>query len=137
MLRLLETEFRSALRLSEDPGEQCCSIACGTAAALWLRQLADRAMAQWPQLDIRVYAIENDLFGHDVTVSGLVTGRDLIRQLQGKDLGSRLLVSQNMLRRQEDDFLDDVTRREAGEALGVPVIAVESDGFLLWDAICG
>lgn len=137
MLRLLETEFRSALRLSEDPGEQRCSIACGTAAASWLRQLADRAMAQWPQLDIRVYAIENDFFGHDVTVSGLVTGRDLIRQLQGKDLGSRLLVSQNMLRRQEDDFLDDVTRREAGEVLGVPIIAVESDGFLLWDAICG
>ena len=99
--------------------------------------LAEQAAARWPQLDIRVYAIENDFFGHDVTVSGLVTGKDLIRQLQGKDLGSRLLISQNMLRRQEDDFLDDVTRKEAEEALGVPVIPVESDGFLLWDAICG
>jgi len=137
MLRLLETEFRSALRLSEDPGEQRCSIACGVAAAPWLRMLAERAMAQWPQLDIRVYAIENDFFGHDVTVSGLVTGKDLIRQLRGKDLGSRLLISQNMLRRQEDDFLDDITRQEAEETLGVPVIPVESDGFLLWDAICG
>ena len=137
MLRLLETEFASALRLSEDPGEQHCSIACGVAAAPWLRMLADRAMARWPQLDLRVYAIENDFFGHDVTVSGLVTGKDLIRQLQGKNLGSRLLVSQNMLRRQEDDFLDDVTRKQAEEALGVPVIPVESDGFQLWDAICG
>ncbi len=137
MLRLLETEFRSALRLSEDPGEQRCSIACGVAAAPWLRMLAEKAMTQWPQLDIRVYAIQNDFFGHDVTVSGLVTGKDLIRQLRGKDLGSRLLISQNMLRRQEDDFLDDITRQEAEEALGVPVIPVESDGFLLWDAICG
>ena len=137
MLRLLETEFLSALRLSEDPGEQRCSIACGAAAALWLRMLAEKAMAQWPQLDIRVYAIENDFFGHDVTVSGLVTGKDLIRQLRGKDLGSRLLISQNKLRRQEDDFLDDITRQEAEETLGVPVIPVESDGFLLWDAICG
>ena len=137
MLRLLETEFRSALRLSEDPGEQRCSIACGVAAAPWLRMLAEKATAQWPRLDIRVYAIENDFFGHDVTVSGLVTGKDLIRQLRGKDLGSRLLISQNMLRRQEDDFLDDITRQEAEETLGVPVIPVESDGFLLWDAICG
>ena len=137
MLRLLETEFGAALRLSEDPGEQHCSIACGAAAAPWLRMLADRATARWPQLDLRVYAIENDFFGHDVTVSGLVTGKDLLRQLQGKDLGSRLLVSQNMLRRQEDDFLDDVTRKQAEEALGVPVIPVESDGFQLWDAICG
>ena len=137
MLRLLETEFRSALRLSEDPGRQRCSIACGTAAAQWLRMLAEQAAERWPQLDIRVYAIENDFFGHDVTVSGLVTGKDLIRQLQKKDLGDRLLVSQNMLRRQEDDFLDDVTRKEAEQALGVPVIPVESDGFLLWDAICG
>ena len=137
MLRLLETEFRSALRLSEDPGAQRCSIACGLAAASWLQMLAEQAAARWPHLDIRVYAIENDFFGHDVTVSGLVTGKDLIRQLQGKDLGSRLLISQNMLRRQEDDFLDDVTRKEAEEALGVPVIPVESDGFLLWDAICG
>ena len=48
-----------------------------------------------------------------------------------------MLVSQNMLRRQEDDFLDDVTRKEAEQALGVPVIPVESDGFLLWEAICG
>ena len=66
-----------------------------------------------------------------------MTGGDLIRQLRGKDLGSRLLVSQNMLRRQEDDFLDDITRKDAEKALGLPVIPVEADGFELWDAICG
>ena len=137
MLRLLETEFRSALRMSEDPGVQHCSIACGTAAAPWMRMLAGQAMTMWPQLDIRVYAIENDFFGHDVTVSGLVTGEDLLRQLQGKALGSRLLISQNMLRRQEDDFLDDISRKDAEKALGLPVIPVEADGFELWDAICG
>ena len=42
-----------------------------------------------------------------------------------------------MLRRQERDFLDDVTLREAEDALGVPVVTVESDGFALWDALCG
>ena len=66
-----------------------------------------------------------------------MTGQDLVRQLQGKDLGDRLLITQNMLRRQEMDFLDDVTLRQAQEALGVPIVPTESDGFELWDAMCG
>ena len=137
MLRLLETEFRSALRLSDDPGAQHCSIATGVAAAPWLRMLAEHAVSRYPQLNIHVYPIINDFFGHSITVAGLVTGGDLIRQLQGKELGDRLLISQNMLRREERDFLDDVTLQEAADALQVPVSPVASDGFLLWDAICG
>ncbi len=137
MLRLLETEFSSALKLSEDPGPQCCSIATGTAAAPWLQMLTERARASYPQLDVRVCPIMNDFFGHQITVAGLVTGQDLIRQLEGRELGDRLLISQNMLRRQEMDFLDDVTLAQAEEALGVKIVPVESDGFALWDALCG
>ena len=137
MLRLLETEFSAALRLSDDPGPQRCSIAAGLAAAPWLRMLMDRAAARYPALQVRVWPIVNDFFGHQITVSGLVTGQDLIRQLRGKELGDRLLISQNMLRRQERDFLDDTTLAEAQEALGVPVVPVESDGFALLDAFCG
>lgn len=137
MLRLLETEFRSALRLSDDPGPLRCSIATGLAAAPWLKMLMDRAMAQYPALKVHVYPIVNDFFGHQITVAGLITGRDLIAQLRGKDLGERLLISQNMLRRQEMDFLDDTTLAEVREKLGVPVVPVESDGFALWDAVCG
>ena len=42
-----------------------------------------------------------------------------------------------MLRRDEMDFLDDVTLEEASAALGVPIYPVEQDGFALWDAMCG
>ena len=137
MLRLLETEFSAALKLSDDPGPQHLSIATGVAAAPWLRMLAERAEARYPRLRVRVYAIENDFFGHSITVAGLVTGGDLLRQLQGKELGDRLLISRNMLRREERDFLDGVTLQEASDALQVPVVPAESDGFLLWDAFCG
>ena len=137
MLRLLETEFRSALRLSDDPGPLRCSIATGLAAAPWLQMLMDRAMARYPGLKVHVYPIVNDFFGHQITVAGLITGQDLIAQLRGKELGERLLISQNMLRRQEMDFLDDTTLAQAEEKLGVPVIPVESDGFALWDTVCG
>ena len=137
MLRLLETEFRSALRLSDEPDCASFSIATGTSAAPYFQRLLDLAKEKYPRLDGRVYPIVNDFFGHSINVTGLITGRDLIAQLKGKELGSRLLISQNMLRREEMDFLDDVTLAEAVEALGVPIYPNEQDGFALWDAMAG
>ena len=83
------------------------------------------------------YAIENDFFGHSINVSGLITGQDLIAQLRGKDLGERLLISNNMVRHDELDFLDDITLEQASAALGVPIYPVDADGFALCDAMFG
>ena len=137
MLRLMETEFRSALKLSDEPDGVPFAIATGTAAAPFFEGLLALAKEKYPKLDGRVYAIRNDFFGHTITVAGLVTGQDLIAQLKDKYLGERLFVSQNMLRRQEMDFLDDVTLEQAVRALGVPIYPTEQDGFALWDAISG
>ena len=137
MLRLMETEFRSALKLSDEPDGVPFAIATGTAAAPFFEGLLALAKEKYPKLDGRVYAIQNDFFGHTITVAGLVTGQDLIAQLKDKYLGERLFISQNMLRRQEMDFLDDVTLEQAVRALGVPIYPTEQDGFALWDAISG
>ena len=137
MLRLLETEFRSALKLSDAPDGVPFSIATGVAAAPFFEGLLRLAKEKYPRLDGRVYAIENDFFGHSITVAGLITGQDLIRQLKGRELGRRLFISQNMLRREEMDFLDDVTLEDAVKALGLPIYPTEADGFALWDAISG
>ena len=137
MLRLLETEFKSALRLSDEPDGVPFAIATGVSAAPYFQRLLDLAKEKYPKLDGRVYAIVNDFFGHSINVSGLITGQDLIAQLKDRDIGRRLLISQNMLRRQEMDFLDDITLAEASKALGVPIYPVEQDGFALWDAMAG
>ena len=137
MLRLLETEFKSALRLSGEPDGVPFAIATGVSAAPYFQKLLDLAKEKYPALDGRVYAIVNDFFGHSINVAGLITGQDLIAQLKGKDIGRRLLISQNMLRRKEMDFLDDITLAEAAEALGVPIYPTEQDGFALWDAMAG
>ena len=108
-----------------------------TAAAPFFEGLLALAKEKYPKLDGRVYAIQNDFFGHTITVAGLVTGQDLIAQLKDKYLGERLFVSQNMLRRQEMDFLDDVTLEQASDALGIPIYPVECDGFALCDAMFG
>ena len=137
MFRLMETEFSSALRLSDEPDSVPFSIATGVSAAPFFEKLLEKAREKYPRLNGRVYAIENDFFGHSINVSGLITGGDLINQLRGKELGQRLFISQNMLRRQEMDFLDDVTLAQASDELNVPVYPVEQDGFALWDAISG
>lgn len=137
MIRLLETEFNSALMLSEKPDGVPFSIATGVSVAPYFQKLICKAAEKYDNIKGTVYAIENDFFGHSINVTGLITGQDLINQLKGKDLGERLFISQNMLRRAEMDFLDDVTLEEASEALGVPIYPIEQDGFNLWDAISG
>ena len=83
----------------------------------------------------KVIAIQNDFFGHDVSVAGLITGQDLAAQLAGQDLGARVLISANMLRDGGDVFLDDMTPEQLAEKLGVPVVPVEIDGGDLLDKI--
>ena len=137
MIRLLEAEFKSALSLSDKTDGVPFSIACGVSVAPFFEKLVCAAREKYDNIDGRVYAIENDFFGHSINVTGLITGGDLINQLKGKDLGERLFISQNMLRRDEMDFLDDVLLEDAVTALGVPIYPIGQDGFDLWDAISG
>ncbi|HCQ73447.1 MAG TPA: radical SAM protein [Clostridiales bacterium] len=137
MIRLLETEFKSALSLSDMPDGVPFSIACGVSVAPFFEKLVCAAREKYDNIDGRVYAIENDFFGHSINVTGLITGGDLINQLKDKYLGERLFISQNMLRREEMDFLDDVLLEDAVTALGVPIYPIGQDGFDLWDAISG
>ncbi|MBP3208792.1 MAG: DUF512 domain-containing protein [Oscillospiraceae bacterium] len=138
MLRLMETEFMSALSLSEKPEkEQRFSIATGVAAVPFFEKLICKAQGMYGTIHGKVYPIENHFFGTSIDVAGLITGKDLIGQLKGKDLGERLLISHNMIRREERDFLDDITLKQASEELGVPIYPIEQDGFDLWDAMSG
>ena len=73
----------------------------------------------------------------DVVVYDDLIGQDLLAQLKDKDLGTRLLISQNMLRHGETVFLDDLSLEELSAALGVPVIPVAQDGFELFEAVFG
>lgn len=135
MLRLLRTEFDSALRMA-DPVDSVrpYSTACGVDAAPWIQEIVDSA-AEKCHTKANVYPIVNHFLGETITVSGLVTGGDLIAQLKGRDLGERLLIPINMLRHGEDVFLDDITLQDVARELNVEVVPVNQDGFDLCDAI--
>lgn len=110
-------------------------IATGVDAAPYLQELADYAMEKWPGVQLQVVPIRNEFFGERITVSGLITGGDLIRQLQGVPM-DRLLLPANMLRQEGDLFLDDVSVEQVQEALGVPITFVqETDGEALFEAL--
>ncbi len=110
-------------------------IATGVDAAPYLQELADYAMQKWPAVQLQVVAIKNEFFGESITVSGLVTGGDLIQQLQGVPM-DRLLLPANMLRQEGDLFLDDVSVEQVQETLGVPVTIIqETDGVALFEAL--
>ena len=136
MLTLLQMEFSSALKsMDEFPVPKPFSVATGVSAAPFLQRMMDRAKVFCPDLDVQVFPIVNHFFGETIVVAGLVTGGDLIDQLRGKELGSRLLIPENMLRAGENVFLDDVTLDEVSEALHVSVIPVKQDGFELCDTV--
>ena len=139
LMRLLETEFLSALALvGPDEGEGgSFTIATGVAAAPLLEKLLQTAHKKCGKIDGKVRAIVNDFFGHTIDVAGLVTGGDLIRQLRGQELGGRVLIPHTRLRHGEGVFLDDVTLEQAAEALGVPVEPIGGSGGELLDAMLG
>ncbi len=134
LLSLLRREIADELEDWEDEGlSRRVSLATGEAAAPFLREQIAQIKKRFPGLDCTVYEIRNDYFGEHITVAGLVTATDLIRQLKGKDLGEELLIPGVMLRHEQDRFLDDQTIEDVQRALGVSVRTVDNDGtqFLL------
>ncbi len=129
MLRLLETEVHQALaQLEGDDSEEEISMATGVLAYDFINEHLASINEKFPNRKIHLYKIINEFFGTNITVAGLITGQDLIRQLQGKPLGRRLLLPICMFRSGEEVFLDDVTLDEVKTALQVPVNIVKSSG---------
>ncbi len=149
MMRMFINEFNEALEEMLAGGEcgapaqtasRTLTIATGKLAFPTVRGFADRLMEAFPHLRIHVCCIRNDFFGETITVSGLITGQDLVRQLKerrdsGEDLGDVLQIPSNMLRVGEQVFLDDLTVQDVERELGLRVVAVEPGGREFIEAI--
>lgn len=138
MLRLLENEFEEAYALLQgDTMARSVSVATGLLAAPYIQKFADRLKEKYPNTDIKVWPIKNEFFGEKITVSGLITGQDLVKQLKGQDMGERLLLPCNMFRSQEEVFLDDMTLSELKDTLQVEADIVKSSGQDFINAVLG
>ncbi len=149
MMRLLMTEFEEAMQecirdadypIKREKLTRTLTMATGKLTYTTIQGFADQIMEAFPGIHIHVKAIRNDFFGETITVSGLITGQDLIAQLkeekeQGTDLGDTLIIPSNMLRMGEAVFLDDLTVSDVEQALNMKLVAVEQSGQELLEAI--
>ena len=138
MVRLLIDECDEEWSCVEgDDREYEVSMVTGVLVYDSIKLLANRIPEKFPNVKVHLYKIINDFFGHRITVTGLLTGGDIRKQLTGKPLGQRLILPSNTLMADEPKFLDDVTLAELTDALQVDVCIVESSGADFIHAVIG
>lgn len=133
---LLDEAFEELSLIDEtDIKEEYLGIVTGTLVQDYIKKICDSISTKFPQKHITVIPVKNLYFGETITVTGLLTGLDITNQCKNVDFGSRLLISENVLKADEDIFLDDMSLEEFKEILQVEVSVVQSNGFDLVDTI--
>jgi putative radical SAM enzyme (TIGR03279 family) len=95
-------------------------------------------LAEKEAFEIDVVPVENRFFGNSITVTGLLTGRDVIRELSDRmDSHEIILVPDVVLKSGEDIFLDDISLGDMEKSLGTPVRKISSTPDGLISGICG
>ena len=145
MIRLLLEEFEDSLRQLRKSGamerwnhrNREISTVTGRIVAPYIERMARRMEKEFPGLCVHVHPIRNDFFGERITVTGLLTGQDIMAQLKGEHLGEELLLPINVLRSGERVLLDDYTVEDISSALQVPVNIVKSSGYDFTESLLG
>ena len=138
MLRTLINECNDYINsLKGDDRIVDISLATGKLAYDYIKDIIEKLRKKYPNVNVSIYKIINNFFGESITVSGLITGKDLIDQLRNKHLGGRLLLPSNMLRSGESVFLDDVTVEDLEKDLQINVNIVKSSGMEFINNILG
>ena len=129
MMALFEDEFLEEVKKGQKTTPKKIGIITGQAAGDFIYKLAKVFTESFPDITIDIHVIRNDFYGHEVTVSGLITGRDIIAQLKGRVSGlTALFIPGNAFRKGTHDMLCGTTLEEISEALGVTTIIGSSHG---------
>ncbi len=121
----------------KDHGGKHITLVTGVLAYPIISESARMVEERANGLKIDVYAIRNDFFGERITVSGLLTGQDIIAQLKGRDLGDEIRLPESVVRAGTDVFLDDIKVSEVSDALQVRVVTIKSNGYDFVDSCLG
>ncbi len=126
-IALMESEVKDELGEELPPVTVSATVFCGMAAkdyvADWVRRIAAKAGGTAP---VEVIPVENRFFGSSVTVSGLLTGSDIVEAARGIKLNDRVFLPSKMLRSEGDLFLDDMSRTELEKKLGRPLVFTDT-----------
>ena len=130
LITLFNEEISEALnRLgSYNKKKRVISLITGEYAASNLARAVSEIESSIEDLNIRIFPVINDFFGNGVKVAGLITGKDIIEQLRGKDIGSDIFIPECMLKRDEAILLDNVSVDQLEKELGAKITICREDG---------
>ena len=134
LIRSFETDFCEAMK-TPPPKHVSVDLITGLAAYDEIKKLAQKACLMYNNVNIRVHGVRNDFFGEKITVAGLVTGGDIIKQLSGKIESGIAVIPNVMLRSGTDIFLDDLTVSDVERGLNAKIIVTDGTGDDLWNTI--
>ena len=136
IMRSFKDEVEEYLEtLNNKPEPHKVSLVTGVLAYGLMKELIGEINQCFPQVETNLYCIENNFYGPEITVTGLLTGQDIIDQLKGKPLGDYLMLPNVLLRSGEEVLLDDITVNDIQNALQTPIRIVQSDGKSFVDTI--
>ena len=132
MLRSFIEEFEQEFKTqNKKPKTKEISVVTGQIAFFYIKKMAQKIEKKF-DITVHVYPVYNNFFGESVTVAGLLTGGDIVAQLQNKKLGNRLLLPSCMLKNNENLLLDNMSIEDMQATLGITIIPtnVAGDEFL-------
>ena len=137
----LSDRIRNAFKRLPKIKEESITMITGRLAAPYLERMCAQLHAVFPQRDVRVLAIRNDFFGEMITVSGLLTGQDILAQCMEaeakEELGDKLILPQNVVQADSELLLDDYVVDDLRRKLGKEISVVPNDGYSLLKAMLG
>ncbi|MEG1751693.1 MAG: DUF512 domain-containing protein [Clostridia bacterium] len=131
LIALQRHEFTFSLYQTKQAKNATFGIVTGKSAEKEMKHLCNLFEHKFPNVKIKVFGIENNFFGKSVTVAGLVTAMDIIKQLPKDFNCDNLVLPTCMLRDRKDCFLDDVKLVDLEKQLKVKIKKCESGEHLV------
>ncbi|MBE6064206.1 DUF512 domain-containing protein [Clostridium cochlearium] len=128
MIRMLREEFKETLPNLNRNLKGSFTLVTGKLASKEFLTIKDEIKKVNDKIDIEVKEIINNFFGETITVAGLITGSDIKDQLKKEEVKDYILIPRNMLKADEDIFLDDVTVKELEDFYNKKIIICEYTG---------
>ncbi|AGK97301.1 DUF512 domain-containing protein [Clostridium pasteurianum] len=128
MIRIFRENIKSTLNNLKKGIKGEFTLVTGVSAFKEIKSAGDVISSVNKNLNINTVKILNDYLGHTITVAGLITGRDIIKQLKKVKYGEYIIVPKNMLKVDTKMFLDDILIEDIEKALNTKVLVCEYTG---------
>lgn len=131
LVREFEYEFDCAIELAKGSKKHIgLTMITGVGFAPILKNVLPKVLEKFPNYTLTVMPVENQFFGRDITVSGLLTAGDIINQCKGK-VAENVTIPSNMLREFTDCFLDGMTVSQLENELNATIhVSDGGDGLV-------